>query len=444
MLKLIKKINNNILLKNISGTFAIKGASVLVGLLAVPGYISYYQNDGVLGVWYTLIAALNWILTFDFGVGNGLRNNLAKALSNQDVRQGRRLISTAYIVIGMLALAFAIIGEVIIYHIDIKAVLNYTSSDISNDTIRMSLSIIYIGIIIQFWLKLLTSILYAMQKTALNNFLFLLGNIIMLLWVLLARFDDVTTRLLAISVVQVLGINAPLLACSLVLFFGKLKSMAPSIMCFDKRAVKDVVGLGSLFFVIQLSLLVVNSTNEYLITFFYDASSVVGYQIYHKVFFVLITIFGLMIQPIWSGMTVAYNEGRIKWIQKVYNRFNLIGLGGIAVSVALSFFFPLIADVWLGAETAKVVTVQTGLVFSLWVSASLLVNASTCVSNATGHLKVQLVFTVAAAVLKIPLTYAFYKAGLGWEAVVMANALVLVPLLIAQMVANRLLLSEEK
>ena len=98
MRRVVEKFKSNVLFRNIGGTFAIKGASVVVQLLSVPAYISYFGDDGLLGVWYTLIAALNWILIFDFGVGNGLRNNLSKALAAKDFENAKRLVSTAYIV----------------------------------------------------------------------------------------------------------------------------------------------------------------------------------------------------------------------------------------------------------------------------------------------------------------------------------------------------------
>lgn len=433
------KIRGSVLFRNIGGTFVIKGASVIVQLLSIPAYITYFNNDAVLGVWYTLVAALNWILVFDFGVGNGLRNNLSKALAEGDVQCGKRLVSTAYIFMGGLALAFVVIGEAVILSVDLESVLNFHSEQLAPETLQFAVSVVYVGIVVQFWLKLLTSVLYSMQKTALNNFLFLLGNVILLLWVLFARFEDVNDCLIAMSLVQILGINLPLLVCTLVLFLGSFRSIAPAPSSFDRSAVGLVVGLGVEFFIIQIALLVINSTNEYLITYLYDSSDVLNYQVYYKWFFAIVTVFSLIVQPVWSAMTVAWHERRIGWVVDAYRKFNIVALFGSAGAFCLALVFPWLIRVWLG-EGLVTATVGVGFVFAFWVSVTLFVNSSTCVSNATSHLRTQIVFTVLAAILKIPLSMMFHRLGLGWESVMLANGLVLLPLLAGQTITNRALL----
>ena len=439
MRRVVEKFKSNVLFRNIGGTFAIKGASVVVQLLSVPAYISYFGDDGLLGVWYTLIAALNWILIFDFGVGNGLRNNLSKALAAKDFENAKRLVSTAYIVIGILSLLFIVVGEAVILNADFETILNFHSDELRRGTIQLVVSIVYVGIVVQFWLKLITSILYAMQKTALNNCLFLLGNIVLLLWVLFARFDNVNDRIIAISFIQVCSINLPLLVCSVALFRGRFRNISPSLSGFHRDAVHVVVGLGVEFFIIQVALLVVNSTNEYLIAYLYDSADVVSYQIYYKWFFAIITVFSLVVQPVWSAMTVAWYERRVAWIARAYRRFNLIALLGAAGAFLLSFAFPFLVDIWIGSGSVTV-TIETGCVFAVWVTVVLFTNSATCISNATSHLRVQLVLTVLAAIGKIPLCLVLCEAGFGWESVVFANGLVLVPLFIGQTIANHALL----
>ena len=439
MRRVVENFKSNVLFRNIGGTFAIKGASVVVQLLSVPAYISYFGDDGVLGVWYTLIVALNWILVFDFGVGNGLRNNLSKALATKDFENAKRLVSTAYIVIGILSLLFIVVGEAVILNVDFETILNFHSDELRRGTIQLVVSIVYVGIVVQFWLKLITSVLYAMQKTALNNCLFLLGNIVLLLWVLFARFDNVNDRIIAISFIQVCSINLPLLVCSVALFRGRFHNISPSLSGFHKDAVHVVVGLGVEFFLIQVALLVVNSTNEYLIAYLYDSADVVSYQIYYKWFFAIITVFSLVVQPVWSAMTVAWYERRVTWIARAYRRFNWTALLGAAGAFLLAFAFPFLVDIWIGSGSVAV-TIETGCIFAVWVTVVLFTNSSTCISNATSHLRVQLVLTVLAAIGKIPLCLVLCKAGFGWGSVVFANGLVLVPLLVGQTIANHALL----
>ena len=414
---------------------------MLVGLVVVPAYMAYFEDNAILGVWYTLIAALNWILTFDFGIGNGLRHNFAIAMGNNDEFLAKKYVSTAYIGLGSLTLLLCVFGIVAISQIDPYSFFFITNETLPKEAFRLSVILVFAGTMMHFWLKLLTSILYALQKTALNNALFLVGNVLILVFLLAFQPYSLEERFLSMAIVQVIAINGPLVICTIVLFFGKYRRIAPSISCWDFSVVKDIVGLGTLFFVIQIALLFVNASNEILISVLYGASDVVSFQAYYKVFFTIVTMFTLVVQPIWSGMTVAFVEQRYAWIRKVSWLFTIICIGGSAVACILAALFPWISAVWLG-DGAIDVSIENGLAFAAWVSVMLFANSSTCLANASGRLRVQLVFTLVAAVLKIALSAAFAIAGCPWIFVMVANAIALVPLVVAQSAANITLLNK--
>ena len=70
---------NTIIYKNVIGAFAVKGASLILSLFTMPAYMRFFEDEQILGVWFTLLSVLSWILNFDLGIGNGLRNNLTSA-----------------------------------------------------------------------------------------------------------------------------------------------------------------------------------------------------------------------------------------------------------------------------------------------------------------------------------------------------------------------------
>ena len=426
---------NRVLLGNIGGTVVIKGFSVLISLLATPAYISYFNDNVVLGLWFTLVAALNWILTFDFGVGNGLRNNFAIAVANGDTAHAKKLVSTAYISIGLLMLMAILIGSFAIMTADWASLLNYDGGAVSARVLQLSVLIVFFGIMLQFLLKLLTSVLFALQKTALNNLLFLFGNIGILVFLLVVKPTDGNTALLGLSIAQVVAVNLPLFFGTVWYFCGQGKEYAPSFAYWDKCAVRDVLGLGSAFFVVQIAFLFINSTNEYLITALYGSAPVVDYQIYYKCFFLIITVFTLAVQPIWSAMTVAIVEHRFAWVKKVYALFNAGALIATAAAVLLAILFPTVVNIWLRSNAIET-PMAVSVMFVLLVGITLFVNSSTCVANASNHLKPQLIFSVIGAVVKVVASVGFSELGCPWYFVVLANCLALVPLLFAQVIVN--------
>lgn len=57
------------LLINVLGNYLSKGGAMIVSLLVMPAYMRYFKSKAVLGMWFTVIQLLNWIMLFDFGIG---------------------------------------------------------------------------------------------------------------------------------------------------------------------------------------------------------------------------------------------------------------------------------------------------------------------------------------------------------------------------------------
>ena len=47
--------NDKIIYKNIIGAFLVKGGALFVSLFTLPAYIKFFNNDEVLGLWYTIL-----------------------------------------------------------------------------------------------------------------------------------------------------------------------------------------------------------------------------------------------------------------------------------------------------------------------------------------------------------------------------------------------------
>ena len=63
--------NTKSVVMNIVYSFGIKGLSMFIGLFTTPAYIRYFHNNEIMGVWFTILSVLAWILNCDMGIGNG-------------------------------------------------------------------------------------------------------------------------------------------------------------------------------------------------------------------------------------------------------------------------------------------------------------------------------------------------------------------------------------
>ena len=111
----IKKIFNDseyrLVAINICLSILFKGGSLILSLFNTRLYILYFGNDTILGGWYAILSILNWILYFDLGIGNGIRNKIVVPLERKDYSVVKKYVSTGYVVIGVISGAIIVVGS---------------------------------------------------------------------------------------------------------------------------------------------------------------------------------------------------------------------------------------------------------------------------------------------------------------------------------------------
>jgi O-antigen/teichoic acid export membrane protein len=426
----IKKIKNRIestneinktILNNALGAFTIKGGALVISLLTMPAYLLYFNEQQILGLWFTILSVLTWVLTFDLGIGNGLRNHLVSAFVANDSILAKRYISSAYFVIGILVLLVSFLSLILFRYINWTTVFNISTKSISNESLNITVSIVFVGITLQLLLKLITSILFAMQKSALPSLLSLISSTIILIYVLLAGSPDISKNLISLAFVHVLAVNIPLFVTTIIVFSTtRLKESKPSIKYLGKKHVSQVMKLGGIFFWVQIMYMIITTTNDFLITWLTGPEMVVEYQIYNKLFTLIGTLFTLGLTPIWSAVTKALTEKNYAWIKKLYNILKLMALLAIICEFAMILFLQFIIDLWLGNNAINV-NYSYALVFA--ISGSILIwnGVLSTIANGFGKLKTQSVFFTIGAIIKIPIAWSLVSIFDSWIGVIIAN-----------------------
>ena len=423
----IKKIynklgaNNKIIVKNVLGAFFVKGFALFVSLYTLPSYISFFNNNEILGLWFVLLSFLNWILNFDLGIGNGLRNHLTVSLTLGRQEETRRLISSSYFSIGVIVVVLSTLFPFFIKNVDLNRILNISTHEISSAALYKSIVIVFVGVMLQFWLRLVSSILYALQMSSLNNVIALCTNLLILLYVKFAPSYDNNTNLVTMSIVHLIAVILPLVLISIYVFGFPLRNCRPSIKFVSKDRITKVLSLGGIFFFIQLAYMVIMSTNEYLITVTSTNSNNITYQAYHKIFSLLGTVFALMLTPIWSVVTKAKAEKNILWIKATYKRFLALGVLFFFLELLLVLLIKPIMRIWLGYIPTEPVYVP--ILFALLGSLMVFVSILSSIANGIGKLKCQAICYGVGSALKIPLSFLFVGVLNSWVGVVIANLL---------------------
>lgn len=407
---------------NIINAFIIKGGAIIISFLTLPAYLNYFGEEQVLGFWFTILSVLTWIFVFDLGIGNGLRNNLVKPLLEKQHFQVKKYISSAYIGIGILIIIIYIIFLLTCKLVNWNVFFNIPLVKISNETLELAILILFSGIMLQFFLRLINSILFAMQKSALNNFLALVSNILILLYVVTFTYEDLAEKLIALTIVYLISINLPLLIATIIIFSTSLKASKPSIKEFSKIHAQKVLKLGGLFFGVQILYMLLTTTNEIIITWFSGPEKVVEYQIYNRLFTLLGTIYTLALTPIWSMVTKAFSDKNYRWIKKLYNLFLLIALIIIVMQFLLIPFVQPIVNLWLGSNAIEMNLFKSSM-FAILASMIIWIGANNSIANGFGELKTQGILFSLGVIIKIPLSWYLVELFESWIGVVVASVI---------------------
>ena len=111
------------LAKNTIVSIIIKGIALLVSFFSVPIFSKYFSNDIAYGVWLTILSIINWVVTFDLGLGNGMKNKLIHALAKNDEDEGKQIVSSTYLSSTIIGIVILAIGLVLINTLNLGSIL---------------------------------------------------------------------------------------------------------------------------------------------------------------------------------------------------------------------------------------------------------------------------------------------------------------------------------
>ena len=407
--------------KNIIILFVIHVFNFFSIMALVPVTIIYIGNVEY-GIWLTLASILSWLINLDFGIGNGLRNKLAEALALKDIKLARIYVSTAYSVF-----AIGIISAITIYFF-IHELLNW--ADLLNAPsgyLELLNTLVFYVIIIfltQFLLKLITSIINADQRPALNGALSLIVNSVTLVVVYLLSIYAEPSLMLFGLISSSIPVFVYLLA-SLFLFKGHYKSISPSINTISFKYSSSLVKLGMQFFIIQISSLIVFTTGNIIIAQLYGPKSVVTYNIAFKYFYIVPMVFNVVLAPFWSAFTEAFVKKEYNWIKNSVKKLIIIWAMLSIVTIVMLIFSEFIYEQWVGSQ------IKVPFILSLTISAFVMIanwnNIFGTFINGVGKVRIQLYYSIFAAVLNIPLSIFLSRhLGIGVTGVMLSTNICLI------------------
>jgi O-antigen/teichoic acid export membrane protein len=419
-------MNKNIIQKkNILFGIIFKAISIFLNLLIVP-ILVFFLGKIEYGVWITIFSIINWILVFDIGIGQGLRNKLTEALSVNDDLKASQIISTSYIFISIFSLVILLIGIGFIIFINFQELLNYDGK--SNHYLQNFIFLSLFFTIINFTLSLYKKLYLAVHKSFVIESINVFFQTLYLLFILIWLYFNLERSL--ISLIIIFGvINFIVSLIATVIFFRMQEKVSFSVKNFNLKEGKLLFKLGGKFFIINISLLVILSTDNLLVSNLLGPSFVTDYTIIQKVFQVLIVIFTVVLSASWGLYSDAIINKDFNWIRENLKKMNFYFLGILFFGLLLFYFIEEILDIWIGKGFVKI---PKGLVLCnmLYVFIFCFTNIYMFFINASNKINLQMYIYIFGAVINIPLSILLIRSLNSSTGVILSTLICFAPLLI--------------
>lgn len=377
-------------------------ANVVLRLLVITcGFVLVKLNISYLGatlygLWVTIASISSWANIGDLGISNGLRNELTKAIAVDDYEKQKGLIKTAIIMLTVLAFAILVILTGITESFFVLGVMD--------SILRYPMYITNAFFCFSFVLGIGRTIAYSYQYSWLASFAQACTSLMQIIGVLVLKYTAICPNLNVFAFVNggciALG-NVAILILLFRIVWYKFPNQVRGKFSYAYQ--KSILNVGVVFFILQLSGLILYSTDNVIINKLFNSVEVTKYNIITTVYTTGSSVFALLLISLWSAVTYAAEKNEFTWINREIIKLKKIWIVFALGVILVSFFFNQIISLWLGNEALyyEADLIAVFAIYSLINSfGSIYVN----VANGLGRLKLQLFFGILGALINVPLS----------------------------------------
>ncbi|MFK8037969.1 MAG: lipopolysaccharide biosynthesis protein [Crocinitomicaceae bacterium] len=402
-----------------------KAITIGANLLLVRACVAYMGEEKY-GIWIALLSFFTWFSVLEVGISNSFRNELTKRVKLQENSEGKLIISRIFKITSIVYLLVSACLIIVSQLLPIESFFlheNYPKNDFIF-AFRVS-TVLYMMFFIVFSLN---TILLAIHLTKQSYLIAAIQSVSLLIGIYFFQYFKISPSFV---IVFTWFTSVPLLVwlvSNLVIFKSKLRNLAPSI---NKVFSKTTAPFGKIkygFFVIQLCVLLIYSTDNLIIIKTLNGSEVLRYNVAFKYFNILTVIFNLILTPYWSSFTEAANLKDKTWIRSHIKKLVFIWISIFLGAVFLLIFTDFAYKLWIGKD------LHIPISLSIFMGLSILMTAWNSIFayflNAISVVKRQTILLIFSASLNLPIS--FYLIDIyGSAGVIMATCIALLPLSVA-------------
>lgn len=172
--------------------------------------------------------------------------------------------------------------------------------------------------------------------------------------------------------------------------------------CFDKTFIREILGLGIKFFIINIQVVVMYQSTNILISNISSSLDVTSYNIAYKYITSAMMILANIMSPFWPAFTEAYTKQDFKWMNNIFRKLSkLYSLICISI-IVMVLVSPFVYSIWIG--DSKLVPWKMTISIGIYSIVESWFYIIAYLINGIGTVKLQSIISPVGMLVHIPLS----------------------------------------
>lgn len=400
-----------IALTALTGALA-KMIATAIPLITVKFSLNYLGSE-TYGLWAAVTSFFSLFAFADLGLGNGLQTELSRATGTDDMTLCRKLVSSAYFMLSLVA------GSLLLVFILIYPFINWASlMNAQTETAVALAGSVVLAIVVSKLLNIPVALVQrtqiAIQEGYKSNIWQCAASVLSLVSVIFVSTLDLgpLTMIWFSSLIVVI-----IALMNMIVFFGfQRKDLRPSFKMVDKKLLKVLMTTGIAFFFLSILTSLSLSLDSFIVAKTASLSDATPYSIAYKIAHLIGIVSTMLSTPLWAANGEALERGDYKWVKK---RTNSMAALSLLISGAASLFLIAVANPILSwMKPGMTLSIQTLIGMCLMQVGVATISPYFMILNAGRVIKKQIfiygVFTVISLGLKYFLAPVYGTVGIAW------------------------------
>ena len=331
----------------IGAAFFSRSIMMIAPIVTIPITIRYL-GEVRFGLWMTITSIMSMMLFADLGIGNGVLTEIGKLKGSDDLVGMRKVISTAYFVLGSSSLVALGVFWTIAQFIPWGRLVNAKDAATSADARIVGLVCISC-FLLTIPLSLISKIQLGLQQGFVNEIWMSVSSLATMMMTLVAVYWKAPLGVLVLSVA--LTPLVFLLLNSITFFRRKERQGFVSRSMVDREMARTLLHIGGQFFLLSILTTITLNFDNLITAHLLGLEKVAVLEITAKPMKMALMLLTLLCLPFWPANGEALARGEFEWVRRITQKMVLLCFGATLIATfVLLFFGSLLYRLWIGSQ----------------------------------------------------------------------------------------------